>query len=180
MDWIYLAQDCNKWQTVVNATMNFWFPYNNGNLSTSWATISFSSTLLQGVTELVTVLPLLHYINSPQVLICPSPYVPKVYKNKMYQTLVIKQIRFHPSVKMWEGAQQAQCHIVPAQQATSCYPRFETNPIFSTEMQFLYFFRIFYLFWGYQTIGQIPATQSYTGKQLSKIPEVLDIVNHPY
>jgi len=29
-------------------------------------------------------------------------------------------------------------------------------------------------------MSKILAMQSYTSKQLSKIPEVLDIVNHPY
>jgi hypothetical protein len=29
-------------------------------------------------------------------------------------------------------------------------------------------------------MGKILAMQSYTSKQLSKIPEILDIVNHPF
>jgi hypothetical protein len=34
MDWIDLAQDTDRWQALVNAVMNFWFPYNAGNFLT--------------------------------------------------------------------------------------------------------------------------------------------------
>jgi hypothetical protein len=35
MDWIYLAQDTDRWRALVNTTMNFRFPYNAGNFLTS-------------------------------------------------------------------------------------------------------------------------------------------------
>ena len=35
MDWIKLAQDRDRWWTLVNAVMNLWVPENVGNLFTS-------------------------------------------------------------------------------------------------------------------------------------------------
>jgi len=35
MDWFDLARDRDKWQTLVNAVMNLWVPYNAGNFLTS-------------------------------------------------------------------------------------------------------------------------------------------------
>jgi hypothetical protein len=35
MDWILLAEDMDKWQSVVNAGMKLWFPYGVWNLLTS-------------------------------------------------------------------------------------------------------------------------------------------------
>jgi hypothetical protein len=33
--WIDLAQDKDRWQEIVNAVMNYWLPYNVGNILTS-------------------------------------------------------------------------------------------------------------------------------------------------
>jgi len=50
MEWISLAQDRDKWQAVVCTVMNSWFPWNVGDLLTSWGTSSFPrSAVLWGV-----------------------------------------------------------------------------------------------------------------------------------
>jgi hypothetical protein len=35
MDWIYLAQDSDKWRALVNTVVNLWVPKRTGNLFTS-------------------------------------------------------------------------------------------------------------------------------------------------
>jgi hypothetical protein len=54
VDWIELAQDRDKWWTVVNTVMNLQDAYVARNLLTSCCSISFSRvTLLHGVSQLV-------------------------------------------------------------------------------------------------------------------------------
>ena len=49
MNWIELAQESDRWQTSVNATMNFRVPYKAGIFLTSFKPVSFSRrTLLHG------------------------------------------------------------------------------------------------------------------------------------
>ena len=52
MDWIGLAQDRDRWRTLVSAVMNLRFPQNAGNFLTSCKPVSFSRrTLHHGVSK---------------------------------------------------------------------------------------------------------------------------------
>jgi hypothetical protein len=54
MDWIGLAQDRERWRTLVIAVMNLRVPWNSGNFLTSCKPVSFSRrTLHRGVSEWV-------------------------------------------------------------------------------------------------------------------------------
>jgi len=46
MDWIELAQDRDRWRTLVSAVMNLWVPCNAGNFVTSCKQVSFSRRTL--------------------------------------------------------------------------------------------------------------------------------------
>jgi len=43
---IHVAQDRGQWRDFVNTVTNLWVPQKAGNLLTSWATISFSTSIL--------------------------------------------------------------------------------------------------------------------------------------
>ena len=52
MNWIGLAQDRDRWRTLVSAVMNLGVPWNAGNFLTSWKPVSFSRrTVHRGVSE---------------------------------------------------------------------------------------------------------------------------------
>ena len=52
MDWIELAQDRDRWWTLVNAVINLWVPSYAGNFLTSCKSVSFSRrTPLTGVSK---------------------------------------------------------------------------------------------------------------------------------
>ena len=52
MDWIGLAQDTDRWRTLVSAVMNLRVPWNAGNFLTSCKPVSFSRrTLHHGVSK---------------------------------------------------------------------------------------------------------------------------------
>ena len=52
MDWIGLAQDRDRWRTLVSAEMNFRVPWNAGNFLTNCKPVSFSRrTLHNGVSN---------------------------------------------------------------------------------------------------------------------------------
>jgi len=43
MDWIDFTQDRDRWRALVNAVMSLWVSHDEGNLLTSYGTVSFSS-----------------------------------------------------------------------------------------------------------------------------------------
>jgi len=51
MDWIELAQDWYRWWALVNVVMNLQVPQIAGNFLTSCKLVSFSRTLLHGVSK---------------------------------------------------------------------------------------------------------------------------------
>ena len=51
MDWIKLAQDRDMWRTLVNEVMNPGVPQNGGNFLINRKPVSFSRTLLHGVSK---------------------------------------------------------------------------------------------------------------------------------
>ena len=51
IDWIDLAHDRERWRVLVGEVMNLRVPLNAGNFLTSCEVVSFSRTLLVGVSK---------------------------------------------------------------------------------------------------------------------------------
>ena len=52
IDWIYLVEVMERWRALVNAVVNFRFPYGVGNFLTGWELVRFSRrTVLHGVSK---------------------------------------------------------------------------------------------------------------------------------
>ena len=76
MDWIGLAQDTDRWRTLVSAVMNLRVPWNAGNFLTSCKPVSFSRrTLHHWVSKYVFFvcrvrILLSHHYQSPRTSLC--------------------------------------------------------------------------------------------------------------
>jgi len=46
MDWIDVAQDRDRWRSLVDMVVNLWVPFNAGNYLTSLKPVSFSRRIL--------------------------------------------------------------------------------------------------------------------------------------
>ena len=68
MGWIGLAQDRDRWRTLVSVVMNLRVPWNSGNFLTSCKPVSFSRrTLHHGVSKLVGfIIRIYHNARSPE------------------------------------------------------------------------------------------------------------------
>jgi hypothetical protein len=55
VDWIGLAQDRNRWRTLVNSVLNLWVPCNAGKLSSGVTSSGLSSSAQLHMVSLVII-----------------------------------------------------------------------------------------------------------------------------
>ena len=92
-DWIGLAQDRDRWRTLVSAVMNLWAPWNAGNFLTSCRPVSFSRrNLRHGISKGHHVGITQRYSNIPNPLITTDTKIccaTKTFKAQMPKGLPV-------------------------------------------------------------------------------------------
>ena len=111
MDWIGLAQDRDRWWTLVSAVMNLRVPWNAGNFLTSCKPVSFSRrTLHHGESIIIIIIIIIAYLlqlschSMTVVLTLVQTIQMRIYMNKTVPKTQYKLISRFSSVllEMWK------------------------------------------------------------------------------